>query len=237
MKKTLFLAIYLLICLNIIFGQTTAYVLKYIPLDQSAQIISQKNSDLPLAPASTLKLFTSWMSFNRGYSNQDYLIDVLMKSDNKKADSLFNAFGGDSALISFFKNDPFLEINEKNFVVFDGSGLSKNNRTTCDLQVCLLEKIYCDKQYHTFKSLMAQPGKPGTLEKRLLNHQGKVFAKTGTLKGTIALTGFYELKNGVAIFSINSNNFKTTWEEERKRIDGILENLINQIPQENSSKN
>ena len=94
-----------------------------------------------------------------------------------------------------------------------------------------------DKYYNIFKNLMAQPGKPGTLEKRLLNHQGKVFAKTGTLIGTIALSGFYELQNGVALFSINSNNFKTTWEQERKRIDGILESLINQIPQEDASKN
>jgi D-alanyl-D-alanine carboxypeptidase len=237
LNKTLFVTIYLLICQNILFGQTTAYLLKYIPFNQSSQIITQKNSDLPLAPASTLKLFISWMSFNRGYSTSDCLREVLMKSDNKKADSLYNAIGGDSVLISFFKNDQLLDVNDKNFVVFDGSGLDKNNRITCDLQVSLLEKIYFDKQYHTFKSLMAQPGKPGTLEKRLLNHQERVYAKTGTLKGTIALTGFYELKNGVAIFSINSNNFKSSWEEERKRIDGILEKLIDQIPQENPLKN
>jgi D-alanyl-D-alanine carboxypeptidase/D-alanyl-D-alanine-endopeptidase (penicillin-binding protein 4) len=128
-------------------------------------------------------------------------------------------------------------ITDKSFVVYDGSGLDKNNRTTCELQVSLLEKIYDDKFYNIFKSFMAQPGKPGTLEKRLLNHKGKVYAKTGTLNGTIALTGFYELKNGVALFAINSNNFKTTWEQERKRIDGILESLINQIPQEETSKN
>jgi D-alanyl-D-alanine carboxypeptidase/D-alanyl-D-alanine-endopeptidase (penicillin-binding protein 4) len=176
------------------------------------------------------------MSFNQGYATHDYLKEILMKSDNNKADSLFMLSGGGPVLKNYFINN-HLNINEKNFIVYDGSGLNKNNRTTCDLQVGLLEKIYTDKFYNIFKNLMAQPGKPGTLEKRLLNHQGKVFAKTGTLNGTIALSGFYELNTGVALFSINSNNFKTTWEEERKRIDGILESLINQIPQEDSSKN
>jgi D-alanyl-D-alanine carboxypeptidase len=237
MKQVLLGLLYVVICLQIGYGQTTAYLLKYIPYNKPSQVVSKQYSDLPLAPASTLKLFTSWMSFNQGYATHDYLREVLMKSDNKKADSLFISSGGGPVLKNYLINNHILDINEKNFIVYDGSGLSGKNRTTCDLQVCLLEKIYTDKFYNIFKNLMAQPGKPGTLEKRLLNHQGKVFAKTGTLNGTIALTGFYELKTGVALFSINSNNFKSTWEEERKRIDGILESLINQIPQEDSSKN
>ena len=237
MKKILFSLLYLFICFQIGYGQTTAYLLKYIPYNQPSQIISQKNSDLSLAPASTLKLFISWMSFNQGYATHEYLKAILMKSDNNKADSLFMLTGGGPVLKNYLIKNQQLNITEKNFIIYDGSGLDKNNRTTCDLQVCLLEKIYMDKYYNIFKTLMAQPGKPGTLEKRLLNHQGKVFAKTGTLNGTIALTGFYELKNGVALFSINSNNFKTTWEQERKRIDGILESLINQIPKEETSKN
>jgi hypothetical protein len=237
MKKIILAFLYLIICFNIGYGQTTAYLLKYIPFNQPSQVITKDHSDLPLAPASTLKLFVSWMSFNQGYATHDYLREVLMKSDNKKADSLFLSSGGGPVLKNYLIKNQILEATDNNFVVYDGSGLNKNNRTTCDLQICLLEKIYMDKYYNIFKTFMAQPGKPGTLEKRLLNHQGKVFAKTGTLNGTIALSGFYELKNGVALFAINSNNFKTTWEQERKRIDGILESLINQIPQEDASKN
>jgi D-alanyl-D-alanine carboxypeptidase len=237
MKQVLLGLLYLVISLQIGYGQTTAYLLKYIPYNKPSQVVSQQYSDLPLAPASTLKLFTSWMSFNQGYATHDYLKEILMKSDNNKADSLFMLSGGGPVLKNYLIKNQHLEITENNFIVYDGSGLNKNNRTTCELQICLLERIYSDKFYNIFKTLMAQPGKPGTLEKRLLNHQGKVYAKTGTLNGTIALSGFYELNTGVALFSINSNNFKTTWEEERKRIDGILESLINQIPQEDSSKN
>jgi D-alanyl-D-alanine carboxypeptidase len=211
--------------------------MKYYPYKESPKVISKQYSDLPLAPASTLKLFVSWMSFNKGYATHDYLREILRNSDNGKADSLFMLSGGGPVLKNYLLNNELLDINDQNFIVYDGSGLNKNNRTTCDLQVSLLEKIYTDKFYNIFKTFMAQPGKPGTLEKRLLNHQGKIYAKTGTLNGTIALAGFYELKNGVAIFSINSNNFKNTWEQERKRIDGILESLINQIPLEETSKN
>jgi D-alanyl-D-alanine carboxypeptidase len=177
------------------------------------------------------------MSFNQGYATDECIRTILMKSDNDKADSIFILSGGTEVLKNYLIENQLQGITDKNFIIYDGSGLNKNNRTTCDLQVSLLEKIYSDKFYNIFKTLMAQPGKPGTMEKRLLNHQGKIYAKTGTLNGTIALAGFYELKNGVAIFSINSNNFKTTWDQERKRIDGILESLINQIPQDDSSKN
>ena len=237
MKKvcSVFLSVFIFVHISI--GQTTAYLLKYFPKNEPSKVITQQFADLPLAPASTLKLFTAWMGINKGLKDYDNLKLILKKSDNNKADEMLKVLGGPSALKSFLIQEKIVGYSDSNFIVFDGSGLSKKNRTTCDLQVCLLEKIVRDSLYKTFKDLMAQPGQPGTLEKRLLNHKGKVFAKTGTLNGTIALAGFYELSNGVAIFAINSNNFKTTWEEERKRIDGILESLINQIPQDASSKN
>jgi hypothetical protein len=237
MKKFIFVLLFVVICFSIGFGQTTSYLMKYFPYNESAKVITREHSDIALAPASTLKLFISWMSFNKGYATQDYLREILRNSDNGKADSLFMLSGGGPVLRNYLMKNELLDINEQNFIIYDGSGLNKNNRTTCDLQVSLLEKIYTDKFYNIFKTLMAQPGRPGTLENRLLNHQGKIYAKTGTLNGTIALAGFYELKNGVAIFSINSNGFKTTWEQERRRIDEILENLISQIPQEETSKN
>jgi D-alanyl-D-alanine carboxypeptidase len=237
MKRLIFIFLSVVFFLPVGFGQTTSYLMKYYPYNESPKVISKQFSDLPLAPASTLKLFVSWMSFNQGYATDECIRTILMKSDNDKADSIFILSGGTEVLKNYLIENQLQGITDKNFIIYDGSGLNKNNRTTCDLQVSLLEKIYSDKFYNIFKTLMAQPGKPGTMEKRLLNHQGKIYAKTGTLNGTIALAGFYELKNGVAIFSINSNNFKTTWDQERKRIDGILESLINQIPQDDSSKN
>lgn len=237
MKKSIFFFLYVLIFFSISFGQTTAYLMKYFPYNDASTVISKKHSDLPLAPASTLKLFITWMSFNKGYATHDYIRQILKNSDNEKADSLFILSGGGPVLRNFLIKNEKLAINKENFIIYDGSGLNKNNRTTCDLQVSLLENIYNDKFYNIFKTFMAQPGKPGTLEKRLLNHKGKIYAKTGTLNGTIALTGFYELKNGVALFAINSSNFKTSWQQERKRVDGILESLINQIPQGETSKN
>lgn len=236
MKGLVYIFLFVTLFLKVGIAQTTAYLMKYFPYNDSSRVVSKQFSDLPLAPASTLKLFVSWMSFNQGYTTDECIRTILMKSDNDKADSLFILSGGTGVLKNYLIENQIQGITDENFIIFDGSGLNKNNRTTCDLQVSLLEKIYTDKFYNIFKTLMAQPGKPGTLQKRLLNHQGKIYAKTGTLNETIALAGFYELENGVAIFSINSNNFKNTWEKERKRIDGILESLINQIPREETSK-
>jgi len=269
MKGLVYIFLFVTLFLKVGIAQTTAYLMKYFPYNDSSRVVSKQFSDLPLAPASTLKLFVSWMSFNQGYTTDECIRTILMKSDNDKADSLFILSGGTGVLKNYLIENQIQGITDENFIIFDGSGLNKNNRTTCDLQVSLLEKIYTDKFYNIFKTLMAQPGRPGTLQKRLLNHQGKIYtdkfynifktlmaqpgrpgtlqkrllnhqgkiyAKTGTLNGTIALAGFYELENGVAIFSINSNNFKNTWEKERKRIDGILESLINQISIDEISK-
>jgi D-alanyl-D-alanine carboxypeptidase/D-alanyl-D-alanine-endopeptidase (penicillin-binding protein 4) len=69
---------------------------------------------------------------------------------------------------------------------------------------------------------LAQPGKNGTLKSRLKNLKGKVFAKTGTLKKTAALSGFIEAPQGTIVFCVMSDYLDKTLAAERARIDSMV---------------
>jgi D-alanyl-D-alanine carboxypeptidase len=196
--------------------------MKLVSPDGSSQLILNRHGQKALIPASTLKLFTGWMALNDGRFTQEDIGLMLKKSGNREAQSMFTQMGGVKKLEAFLRNDQKLPLTSKNFIAVDGSGLSKTNRTTCDLQVQLLEKILADPLYSTYKLLLAEPGQEGTLEKRLLDLSGALFAKTGTLRTTIGLSGYVELPQGTAVFCILSQNFSGTWDQERARVDALL---------------
>ena len=84
--------------------------------------------------------------------------------------------------------------------------------------------LYPDESYaimgacfNVYKKSLAIAGKSGTLSNHLTskNLQGKIFAKTGTLDGTKALSGYIDLKSNIYAFSFINNNIKNcrnTWE-------------------------
>lgn len=74
-------------------------------------------------------------------------------------------------------------------VLDDGSGLSEQNRVTCSL---LAELLADEGAEGTVANGLARPGEPGTLDDRLLDPdlQGRVRAKTGTLRPVTALSGW-----------------------------------------------
>ncbi len=73
--------------------------------------------------------------------------------------------------------------------IVDGSGLSEQNRLTCRYVSALLEQQGVDG---VVANGLARPGEPGTLDDRLLETdlQGRVRAKTGTLRPVTALSGW-----------------------------------------------
>jgi D-alanyl-D-alanine carboxypeptidase/D-alanyl-D-alanine-endopeptidase (penicillin-binding protein 4) len=134
------------------------------------------------------------------------------------AQSTLVRLGGTEAMENYFRNLG-LSVSNSTLRVADGSGLSYANQSNCAIQIELLELIHRDADYDTFKNLMAQPGQAGTLEKRLKSLKGKVFAKTGTLKKTAALSGFIEAPQGVIVFCAISDYLNTTLASERNRLD------------------
>jgi D-alanyl-D-alanine carboxypeptidase/D-alanyl-D-alanine-endopeptidase (penicillin-binding protein 4) len=99
-------------------------------------------------------------------------------------------------------------------VIFDeGSGLSRNNLTTAAATVALLEFMAKHKDAAVFAESLPIAGVDGTLRRRMKGTpaEGKVHAKTGTLRWTTALSGYVNAINGERLaFSLMLNRHPGT---------------------------
>ena len=140
----------------------------------------------------------------------DQLLDRMMKkSDNFYAEALFyqiaraltdqhtaKAADACTAVKRLIRR---VGLNDKNYRIADGSGLSLYNYVSAELEVRLLrfawqnERIYA----HLYPSLPIA-GVDGTLEKRMRKTAayGNVHAKTGTVTGISSLAGYCTAANG-----------------------------------------
>ncbi len=204
---------------------TWTYAFELMLPDGTSQILSESNRTLMVKPASTMKIFTGWFAYKQGFRTDKYLSQMLKESVNAMATSTFTAMGGAKKLKAFYAEQG-ITLNGTNHIQADGSGLSYDNKSTCDSQVNLLKLIYRDPGYDNFKVLMARPGEEGTLKTRLSALEGKLFAKTGTLKRTASLSGFVETKAGTVVFCILTDYLPAASANYRPRIDAmVLKNI------------
>ncbi len=204
------------------------YQFELITPSGTKYLLDAKNTSTVFMPASTFKIFTSWWSFNKQSRSNDYLSKMLHESDNKMANATYLALGGAPAMKQYYLSLG-LPINDQNFIPTDGAGLNHTTRTTVDIEMDLLEQILADPQYQTYRNLLAQPTEDGTLQDRLLEYHGRLFAKTGTLDYAVALAGFLDTPKGTLVFSIISKNLKIGLDDARAKIDAILRSYDQEI--------
>jgi D-alanyl-D-alanine carboxypeptidase/D-alanyl-D-alanine-endopeptidase (penicillin-binding protein 4) len=102
-----------------------------------------------------------------------------------------------------------LGFGSTDFVLDDGSGLSRRNRLTPALLTTLLVATRRSARGEEFASLLAVAGEEGTLESRLSKapYKGNVQAKSGYLNGVGALSGYARTRSGRTVaFSILIND-------------------------------
>lgn len=129
--------------------------------------------------------------------------DILKKSDNMVAETVFKVAGGKYAketgnsvasaemLQNYYKK---MGIKTDNVKIVDGSGLSKNNLVTADFITEILSKNDKNPQF-CIQDYMASPGE-GTLTDRMLYFKGSLKAKTGTLTNISSIAGYLKTKSG-----------------------------------------
>ncbi len=104
----------------------------------------------------------------------------------------------------------------------DGSGLSRENAITPE---ALVELLLHMREVPWFYESLPVSGRTGTLRFRLSQDgmAGRVRAKTGTLNGTAALSGYVTTNSGnTVVFSIMANNFTGSTAAIRNRIDEMV---------------
>jgi D-alanyl-D-alanine carboxypeptidase/D-alanyl-D-alanine-endopeptidase (penicillin-binding protein 4) len=106
----------------------------------------------------------------------------------------------------------------------DGSGLSRFNLFSPRDFVTLLGKFKNEFGMDRMKKILPTGGGPGTLRHYYLDDSGFIFAKTGSLNGVIALSGYlYTRKNRLLEFSVLVNNHYSSGTAVRKAVEAYIE--------------
>ena len=171
------------------------------------------NAQRFLIPASNVKLLTTAAAIRaiveqapeRLWNFRDDLNLVNRDSNNARADELLRSLGGQSRVKAMLES---LGVDSDSYVQADGSGLSRSNKAEPSTFVTLLKAMYETDDSGLFYDSLPVGGVNGTLRNRFKGTavQGKVHAKTGTLRGVRALSGYLETDDyGTVIFSIMVN--------------------------------
>lgn len=106
----------------------------------------------------------------------------------------------------------------------DGSGLSAQDLVTPNAVVQLLRFVDQQPWGDVYRQGMAEPGQEGTLQHRLEALEGRLHAKTGTIRHVNALSGYLTADDGRRLaFSILTNASGIPSGNVRAAIDGIVE--------------
>ena len=107
----------------------------------------------------------------------------------------------------------------------DGSGVSRRDNVTADAVCKLLIAMTADPSYRDFYAGLPILGVDGTLRNRMKGTAlaGKVHAKTGTLTGACALSGYFTAQSGGEYaFSILLNNYPGKVSRVREIQDSLV---------------
>ncbi len=162
---------------------------------------------------------------------------TLLYSDNVLADRLARAaaqdmgFSTDAAGIqsAFTKTLLDLGISTAGLHVYDGNGLSHQNRVTVRQIADLLVAIKTDPKFKVIIDGLPTAGKTGTLKTRFVldapKAVGLVHAKTGWINTTVSLAGYVTVGANQYVFAVVANhihNLESARSAARVTIDQML---------------
>src|SRR5277367_1125507 len=124
-------------------------------------------------------------------------------------------------------------ISNDQYIFYDGSGLSRQNLVTPHAIVQLLRYSSTQSWGAAYKATFPVSGVDGSLTDRLTSPgvQNRIIAKTGSLGGVKALSGYATSHSGqTLVFSILSNNFNLPGKRVIDAIDQIVGAIVDDAP-------
>jgi D-alanyl-D-alanine carboxypeptidase/D-alanyl-D-alanine-endopeptidase (penicillin-binding protein 4) len=151
------------------------------------------------------------------YNSDNFFAEQLLLMVSEEKTGVFN----DEVIIDTITR------HLKNEVVWvDGSGLSRYNLFTPDAFVEILDSMRSEFGMERVKGIFPT-GDSGTLKGYYVANNGKIYAKTGSMSGVLALSGFlYGKNNRLMIFSVLVNNFNGTGSNGRRAIERFIKKLL-----------
>ncbi len=118
-----------------------------------------------------------------------------------------------------------LGIDDAEFVIADGSGLSRENRLTAGLLTRVLTHLSGQPDWEFYRSSLAVGGVDGTIEGHFWEpiYRGRVMAKSGYISTVRSLSGIARTSSGEFVFSFLAN---TAGGGARTAIDNAVKALV-----------
>ncbi|MBG1265302.1 D-alanyl-D-alanine carboxypeptidase/D-alanyl-D-alanine endopeptidase [Nostoc sp. WHI] len=166
----------------------------------------------------------------------ELLAETNLNSNNLYAEALLRALAGEKPRVKNQTSaDVGLEVikasltqlgvDPANYILVDGSGLSRRNLATPEAFVQALRGIARTPTAFVYRASLPVAGKSGTLKGRFQNTsaEGIVQAKTGTLTGVVSLSGYMNApKYEPLVFSIIVNQSQQPATVVRQAIDEVV---------------
>ena len=161
--------------------------------------------------------------------SDNVLAERLARTSAKKLGLSPDEYGIQSAFVSTLEK---LNVPTQGLQVFDGSGLSHENRISPRTIATLLLKIKDNPEFSPIVNSLPTAGETGTLKKRFItdapNAIGLVHAKTGWINGTVSLAGYVTVGDEKYPFTIIASHLKPSAESRTKAkvaMDRMLETI------------
>jgi D-alanyl-D-alanine carboxypeptidase/D-alanyl-D-alanine-endopeptidase (penicillin-binding protein 4) len=171
----------------------------------------------------------------------EILAGILGPSQNWMAEQLTRTLGaergtrgswseGVGVVTRFLVED--VGVDSLDVVLHDGSGLSAYNLVTPRALVQVLRHVAAGPDATAFRAALARPGEEdSTMEDRLPDLPGRVFAKTGVITNVNSLSGYLVRDDGgETVFSILSNGSGLPSARMREAIDQVVTLLAGESP-------
>jgi len=166
------------------------------------------------------------VDFTNQTSNNKFA-EELLKISGFYSEGDLSSEAGKTSVVNHLK---LIDFDFSGFSYADGSGLSRNNKATPTSHVKFLAHIMDKSYFQQYFNSLPIAGNTGTLRRMFLNRQanGKIFAKTGTLRRIKTLAGYIVTETGKTLtFSLMINNYNGTEAQIKRKMEQILEPAVN----------
>ncbi len=159
--------------------------------------------------------------------SNNHFAETLLKTIAYKKTGRGNTISGTEIISNYWKGRG---VDTEGLFMNDGSGLSRSNAITPMQQATILSKIFKDSTaYKVFNNSLPVAGKSGSLASLCKGSfaENNLRAKSGYITRARGYAGYVKNKKGEELcFSILFNNYNCTPTEAKKKIERILELLV-----------
>jgi len=163
--------------------------------------------------------------------SQNLFAEALIKRIGHEATGDPGSWASGAAAVRMFLSKA-LGPDAAEFVIDDGSGMSRENRLNTQLLCRLLHKMHhMGEVGRTYRDSLAIGGHDGTLRTRFLKPrvESKVYGKSGYLNGVLALSGYIVHEEKTYAFSILINEYDKAVYLAKRMMDRMVSEIDREL--------